>query len=62
MPTDPDVLGFTNIWYDGGVTNKISTTLPDGQEIFIFPVEYYLAAKLEAHKSRGGYDLRLSHD
>ena len=62
MPTDPDVLGFTNIWYEDGVTNKITKMLPDGQEIFVFPVEYYIAAKLEAHKSRGGNDLRQSHD
>jgi len=62
MPTDPDVLGFTNIWYEDGVTNKIAKTLPDGQEIFVFPVEYYLAAKFEAHIGRGGNDLRQSHD
>lgn len=62
MPTDPNVLGFTNIWYEDGVTNKIAKTLPDGQEIFVFPVEYYLAAKFEAHRGRGGNDLRQSHD
>jgi hypothetical protein len=62
MPTDPDVLGFTNIWYEDGVTNKITKTLPDGQQIFVFPVEYYVAAKFEAHKGRGGNDLRQSHD
>jgi len=62
MPTDPDVLGFTNIWYENGVTNKITKTLPDGQDIFVFPVEYYVAAKFEAHKGRGGNDLRQSHD
>jgi hypothetical protein len=62
MPTDPDILGFTNIWYDDGVTNKITKTLPDGQEIFVFPVEYYVAAKFEAHKGRSGNDLRQSHD
>lgn len=62
MPTDPDVLGFTNIWYEDGVRNKIAKTLPDGQEIFVFPLEYYVAAKFEAHKSRGGNDLRQSHD
>jgi len=62
MPIDPDILGFTNIWYDDGVTNKITKTLPDGQQIFVFPVEYYVAAKFEAHKGRGGNDLRQSHD
>ena len=36
--------------------------LPNQQTIFIFPVTYYLATKLEAIASRGGNDLRLSHD
>lgn len=62
MPSDSDVLGFSNMWYDEGIENKISKTLPDGTEIFVFPAEYYLAAKIEAHKGRGGSDLRQSHD
>lgn len=62
MPSDSDVLGFTNMWYEEGIENKISKTLPDGTEIFVFPPEYYLAAKIEAHKVRGGNDLRQSHD
>jgi hypothetical protein len=28
----------------------------------VFPSEYYLAAKFEAHNGRGGNDLRQSHD
>ncbi len=62
MPADPKVLGFSNIWYKEGIENKISKTLPDGSEIFVFTPEYYLAAKFEAHKGRGGKDLRQSHD
>jgi hypothetical protein len=62
MPSDSNVLGFSNKWYDEGIQNKIVKTLPDGSEIFIFSPEYYLAAKFEAHKSRGGNDLRQSHD
>jgi len=62
MPTDSNVLGFTNIWYKKGVDTKISKTLPDGTEVFVFPPEYYVAAKFEAHKGRGGNDLRQSHD
>jgi len=62
MPTDENVLGFNNQWYPGGVGNKIPKTLPDGSEIFVFPPEYYLAAKVEAHNDRGGTDLRQSHD
>lgn len=62
MPSDSDVLGFSNRWYEEGIENKISKTLPDGTEIFVFPPEYYLAAKIEAHNGRGGSDLRQSHD
>lgn len=62
MPTEGNVLGFNNHWYPGGVENKISKTLPDGNEIFVFPPEYYIAAKFDAHHDRGGNDLRQSHD
>lgn len=62
MPSDSDVLGFSNIWYDEGIENKISKSLPDGAEIFVFQPQYYLAAKFEAHNNRGGTDLRASHD
>lgn len=62
MPTDSRVLGFTNRWYKEGIEIKIAKTLPNGTEVFIFPSEYYLAAKFEAHKDRGGNDLRQSHD
>ncbi|MDD2528380.1 MAG: hypothetical protein PHW35_09495 [Lentimicrobiaceae bacterium] len=62
MPTDSKVLGFTNRWYEEGIEVKILKTLPDGTGVFVFPPEYYLAAKFEAHKGRGGNDLRQSHD
>jgi hypothetical protein len=62
MPATENVLGFTNIWYIEGIENKITKTLPDGTEIFVFRPEYYLASKFEAHKGRGGTDLRQSHD
>jgi len=62
MPTDSKVLGFTNQWDEEGIENKISKTLPDETTVFVFPPEYYLASKFEAHKGRGGNDLRQSHD
>ncbi len=62
MPTDEDILGFSNRWYEEGIEMKIRKTLPDGTEVFVFPPEYYLAAKFEAHNARGGNDLRQSHD
>jgi predicted nucleotidyltransferase len=62
MPTDENILGFNNQWYQGGIENRISKTLPDGTEINVFPPSYYLASKFEAHNDRGGEDLRQSHD
>jgi len=62
MPTDSDVLGFSNRWYSEGIENKIIKELTDGIEVFVFLPEYYLAAKFEAHKDRGGKDLRQSQD
>ena len=62
MPTDSNVLGFTNKWYTEGIENRIQKTLPDGQDINIFSPAYYLASKFEAHKGRGGTDLRQSQD
>lgn len=62
MPTDERILGFSNRWYSKGMENKIKFTLPNKNTIHIFPVTYYLATKLEAIASRGGNDLRQSHD
>ncbi len=62
MPTDEKILGFSNRWYLEGIENRIGKALPDGVEFCIFPPQYYLGAKFEAHKSRGGNDLRQSHD
>lgn len=62
MPTDSKVLGFSNRWYEEGIDDKITKSLPDGTEVFVFPPAYYLAAKFEAHNGRGGNDLRQSHD
>jgi len=62
MPTDSKVPGFSNKWYAEGIENRIQKTLPDGQKIYIFSPAYYLASKFEAHKDRGGTDLRQSQD
>ena len=62
MPSDSTVLGFSNRWYEKGIENKITKILPDGTDVFVFPPEYYLAAKFEAHNGQGGNDLRQSHD
>ncbi len=53
MPTNEDILGFKNRWYSGGIENKITKSLPNGMEIYVFPPEFFLASKFEAHRDRG---------
>jgi len=62
MPTNEEILGFNNKWYLEGIKSKTANPLPDGNVIYIFPPELYLASKLEAFNSRGKNDLRQSTD
>jgi len=62
MPTQENILGFSNRWYSQGIKNKTQKTLSDKTKIFVFSPEYFLASKFEAYKGRGGNDLRQSHD
>ena len=61
MPTQSDILGFTNKWYQTGFENSISYNLSES-EIKIFSPAYFLASKLEAFIGRGNLDGRLSKD
>lgn len=61
MPTQSEILGFTNKWYQPGFENSISYNLPES-EIKIFSPPYFLASKLEAFIGRGNYDGRTSKD
>lgn len=62
MPDDEAILGFANRWYKKGFIRKVKYMLPNGDYVYILPACYYLATKLEAIASRGGDDLRCSHD
>jgi predicted nucleotidyltransferase len=62
MPTDADILGFGNPWYEAGFEQRIAIALPGGLIVHLFPAELYLATKMSALLNRGGRDLRLSHD
>lgn len=33
MPTDPDILGFSNPWYDEAISSAVTVTLESGAEI-----------------------------
>lgn len=63
MPTDSDVLGFSNRWYKDGVTHSIVHRINEHQAIRLFPAPYFIATKLEAFNSfRHGSDPRTNSD
>ncbi|MGY3091290.1 putative nucleotidyltransferase [Hymenobacter sp. UYAg731] len=62
MPTEPEILGFSNAWYPAGFTQAIAYSLPDSSQIRILAPEYFMATKLVALRDRGWADLRLSQD
>jgi hypothetical protein len=62
MPTNSDILGFTNKWYNDGFAQAINAQLPNGKTIKIFSSPYLLASKIEAYKIRGAGDMRTSTD
>ena len=62
MPTDDNVLGFSNPWYNQGFASAMSYSLDKNHSIRIFQPVYFLASKLEAFNNRGGGDGRWSSD
>jgi hypothetical protein len=57
-----EVLGYTNIWYQGALDNAIPLTLPGGQIIRVITAPYFLGTKMEAFRRRGNMDFLASHD
>lgn len=62
MPTDPDILGFSNPWYDEGITTAATIALNSGAEIRAATPVLLVATKLCAWKGRGRGDLLRSLD
>ena len=62
MPTDENILGFSNRWYREGIAHAISYHLSDTSVINILPIAWFIACKIEALLGRGIADLRLSKD
>ncbi|HEV2268749.1 MAG TPA: hypothetical protein VGR92_04770 [Steroidobacteraceae bacterium] len=62
MPTDKDVLGFGNCWYEEAVRTALTLTLPSGTPIRMIAAPVFLATKLEAFADRGQGDYLASHD
>ena len=62
MPTQSDILGFTNRWYLPAITNATSVELAGDLTIRLVAPPYFLATKIEAFRGRGGGDFQASHD
>lgn len=62
MPTDPDILGFSNPWYEEAITTAATVALGSGVEIRAAMPVVLVATKLSAWKDRGQGDLLYSLD
>ena len=62
MPTQEDILGFSNRWYLPAIKNADHIELEKNLTIRLVTPPYFLATKIEAFKGRGGGDYMASHD
>ena len=62
MPTDENILGFSNRWYLSAIINAVKIELDPDLEIFIVTAPHFLGTKLEAFFGRGKGDYLASHD
>jgi hypothetical protein len=62
MPDDPEILGFTNRWYEKGIQTSVKYALPSGRQIKHLTAPLFLATKFEAYGGRGKDDPLGSHD
>jgi predicted nucleotidyltransferase len=62
MPTQEDILGFSNHWYLPAIKNANYVQLEKELAIKLVTPPYFLATKIEAFKGRGGGDYMASHD
>jgi predicted nucleotidyltransferase len=61
MPTDGQVLNFTNTWYGPAVPRAVEQALPSGRRVRLITSPYFLATKLESFADRGHGDY-MHHD
>ena len=62
MPKVDTGIGESNRWYLSGLKEKRGFRLDANTIIYLLPIPYYLATKLEALHSRGGSDYRGEKD
>ncbi len=61
MPTDPSILGFSNIWYGPTLENTQRIRIGE-DEVRLITAPYFVATKVEAFHGRGENDFQMSHD
>ncbi len=61
MPTNPDILGFSNKWYSDSLSCARKYEI-DGVPFLAITPPYFLGTKLEAFYGRGDRDFMTSHD
>ena len=62
MPTDENVLGFSNPWYSPAIRSFKIMPLTESLSIKFISVGYFILTKFEAFRGRGNNDLLASHD
>ncbi len=62
MPTDEDILGFSNPWYRAGKDHLTAVQITEDCSWKIMGAPYALASKLTAFWARGASDPKASHD
>ena len=62
MPTDEEILGFSNPWYDRAMETAEWTQLAGEVRIRLVSPPMFVATKLAAFEGRGEGDLMASHD
>lgn len=62
MPTDAEILGFSNQWYQQALENSVIRQVSDDMAIRLVTAPYFLATKIDAFHNRGKEDFIASHD
>jgi len=62
MPTQEEILGFSNRWYLPAIQNSDKLQLEEDLAIKLVSPPYFLATKIEAFNGRGDGDYLASHD
>lgn len=62
MPTEENILGFSNRWYPAAAASADLMTLPSGRRISLISAPAFLGTKFEAFHTRGKNDMVMSHD